>query len=142
MRLQARLFSCRSALSSLLFVTPLLFSASAGHADISPVTQAEAAKANNLGTALMNQQLLEKAAAKFGDAFQLDPSLVRAEVNRGIALVYLQKMPEAEQALEHAATLDPKDPHIWYALGILYRIEAEYPAGPGKFSEGSRARSR
>ncbi len=135
MRRHTRLLSCRSALSSLLFVTPLLFGASAGHADVTPAKQAEAAKANNLGTALMNQQLLEKAAGKFGDAFQLDPSLVHAEVNRGIALVYLQKMPEAKQALEHAAALDPKDPHIWYALGILYRIEAEYPQALESFQK-------
>ncbi|HET6216758.1 MAG TPA: FG-GAP-like repeat-containing protein [Acidobacteriaceae bacterium] len=118
-----------------MFVTLLLFGASSGDADVTPTKQAEAARANNLGTALMNQQLLEKAAGKFGDAFQLDPSLVRAEVNRGIALVYLQKMPEAKQALEHAATLDPKDPHIWYALGILHRIEAEYPQALESFQK-------
>ena len=86
----------------------------------------------------MNQQLLDKAQAKFADAYQLDPSLVHAEVNRGIALIYLQKMPEAKQALEQAAAQDPKDPHIWYALGILYRIEAEYPQSLESFQKGGR----
>jgi tetratricopeptide (TPR) repeat protein len=105
----------------------LLLTIVPGRADVASSKQAEAAKLNNLGTALMNQQLLEQAAAKFAAAYQLDPSLVRAEVNHGIALIYLQKMPEARQALEQAAARDPKDPHIWYALGIGYRIEAQYP---------------
>jgi hypothetical protein len=85
----------------------------------------------------MNQQLLDKAQAKFADAYQLDPSLVHAEVNRGIALIYLQKMPEAQQALDRAAAQDPKDPHIWYALGILYRIEAEYQKSLESFQKAA-----
>ena len=56
-------------------------------------------------------------------------------MNRGIALVYLQKMPEAEQALKQAAAQDPKDPHIWYALGILYRIGAQYPEALESFQK-------
>ena len=142
MRLPALVTSSPRARSGLLLLASLLIAATAGSADVTPSKQAEAAKINNFGTALMNQQLLEKAAAKFADAYQLDPALIHAEVNRGIALVYLQKMPEAEQALKQAAAQDPKDPHIWYALGILYRIEAEYPAVPGKLSKSSGARSR
>jgi tetratricopeptide (TPR) repeat protein len=126
MRLQTLRSSSRRALPGLLLFAALLVSATVGRAVVTPSQQAEAAKLNNFGTALMNQQLLEGAAAKFADAYKLDPGLVRAEVNRGIALIYLQKIPEAQQALEQAATQDPKDPHIWYALGIMYRIEAEY----------------
>src|SRR5262245_57687944 len=110
-----------------LAIAVLLIPLSAGYADVTASQKAEAARTNNLGTALMNQQLLEKAAAKFADAYRLDPSLVQAEVNRGIALVYLQKMPEAQEALQKAAAQNPKDPHIWYTLGVLYRIEAQYP---------------
>jgi Flp pilus assembly protein TadD len=130
MRLSALSLSCP------LFVT-LLITTAAGHAEVAPSKQAEAAKLNNFGTALMNQQLLDKAQAKFAEAYQLDPSLVHAEVNRGIALIYLQKMPEAKQTLEHAATLDPKDPHIWYALGILHRVEAEYPESLKSFQQAA-----
>ena len=126
MRLQPLRSSSRRAVPGLLLFAALLVSATVGRAVVTPSQQAEAAKLNNFGTALMNQQLLEGAAAKFADAYKLDPGLVRAEVNRGIALIYLQKIPEAKQALEQAATQDPKDPHIWYALGIMYRIEAEY----------------
>jgi tetratricopeptide (TPR) repeat protein len=136
MRLQALASSCRRALSSLVLCA-LPFAATANSADVGPAKQAEAAKLNNFGTALMNQQLLDKAQAKFAEAYQLDPSLVHAQVNRGIALIYLQKMPEAEQALEQAAAQDPKDPHIWYALGILYRIEAEYPKSLESFQRAA-----
>ena len=70
------------AFVSSFLLAALLVPVAAGHADVSPSKQAEAAKMNNLGTALMNQQLLDKAAAKFADAYQLDPALVQAEVNR------------------------------------------------------------
>ena len=137
MRLPALVSSSSRARSGLVLLASLLIAATAGSADVTPSKQAEAAKVNNFGTALMNQQLLEKAQAKFADAYQLDPSLVHAEVNRGIALIYLQRMPEAKQALEQAATQDPKDPHIWYALGILYRIEAEYPQSLESFQKAA-----
>src|SRR5580704_2355594 len=114
----------------------LIFAAlTAGRADVTPSQKVEAAKLNNFGTALMNQQLLEGAATKFADAYKLDPALVQAEVNRGIALVYLQKMPEAQQALEQAAAQNPKDPHVWYALGIMYRIGAQYPQALESFQK-------
>src|SRR6202453_1056614 len=137
MPLPAVASSSRSALSGSMLFAALLIATTAGSADVTPSKQAEAAKTNNFGTALMNQQLLDKAQAKFAEAYQLYPLLVQAEVNRGIALIYLQKMPEAKQALEQAATQDPKDPHIWYALGILYRIEAEYPQSLESFQKAA-----
>src|SRR5271154_5863702 len=137
MRFQALPSSSRSALSGLVLSAALLISATGARADVTPAQRAQAAKLNNFGTALMNQQLLDKAQAKFAEAYQLDPSLVHAEVNRGIALIYLQKMPEAKQALEQASAQDPKDPHIWYALGIWYRIEAEYPKSLESFQRAA-----
>jgi Flp pilus assembly protein TadD len=137
MRLPALVSSPPRTRSGLVLFASLLIAATAGSADVTPSKQAEAAKINNFGTALMNQQLLDKAQAKFADAYQLDPTLVHAEVNRGIALIYLQKMTEAKQALEQAAAQDPKDPHIWYALGILYRIEAEYPQSLESFQKAA-----
>ena len=71
----------------------------------------------------MNQQLLEKAIDKFGEAYKLDPSLTVAELNRGIALLYLQRLPEAATALQHAAAQAPNDPRIWYVFGLLYRSD-------------------
>ena len=83
----------------------------------------EAARLNNLGTALVGQQFLDRAVSTFAAAAKADPSLTLAKVNEGIALMYLQKLPEAERLLEAAAVEDPKDPHAWYALGLLYRNE-------------------
>src|SRR5580698_2716491 len=100
-------------LQALVFSIALLAASTVGYANGEPAKEAEAAKLNNLGTALMNQQLLDKAASKFAEAYQLDPALTHAQVNRGIALLYLQKIPDAKQALGAAAVQDPKDPHIW-----------------------------
>jgi tetratricopeptide (TPR) repeat protein len=88
-----------------------------------PSAAIEAARLNNLGTALVGQQFLDRAVTTFAAAAQADPSLTKAKVNEGIALMYLQKLPEAEKLLEAAAVEDPKDPHVWYALGLLYRNE-------------------
>jgi len=83
----------------------------------------EAARLNNLGTALVGQQFLDRAVTTFAAAAKADPSLTMAKVNEGIALMYLQKLPEAARLLEAAAVEDPMDPHVWYALGLLYRNE-------------------
>jgi thioredoxin-like negative regulator of GroEL len=81
----------------------------------------EAARLNNIGTAFMGQQLLDRAATTFAEAAKADPNLVLAKINEGIALLYLQRFAGAEQILDAAALADPKDPHVWYALGLLYR---------------------
>jgi Flp pilus assembly protein TadD len=96
-------------------------------ADAAP--KQDAARANNIGTSLMSQQLLEKAAEKFDQAYRLDPTLSLAETNKGIALLYLQKLPEAKAALEHSAQQSPNDPHTWYVLGLLYRSQNDNQQG-------------
>ena len=85
--------------------------------------QRDAVRLNNIGTALMNQQLLDKAIDKFDEAHRVDPSLNAAELNKGIALLYLQRLPEATTALQHAAAQAPNDPRAWYVLGLLYRVD-------------------
>src|SRR5580658_9311762 len=67
----------------------------------------EAARLNDIGVALMNQQLTEKAIAKFDEAHAADPRNAIPLMNKGIALVYLRKLPEAEEALKQAAAIDP-----------------------------------
>ena len=91
-----------------------------GWAD-TPRVRAEAAKLNNLGVAFMNQQLMEKATAKFDEAYKLDPTLATASLNKGIALLNQQRLPEAEQALRQAAAKDPGNPRVWYNLGLVHR---------------------
>ena len=83
--------------------------------------QAAAARFNNLGVALMNQQLTEKALSNFEQAHAVDPSLALPVLNQGIALLYMQRLPEAEAALNEAAKLDPKNPGVWYSLGLVHR---------------------
>src|SRR5579862_8934191 len=85
--------------------------------------QKEAARLNNIGTALIGQQLLEKAVGEFDAAYKLDPTLVSAELNKGIALLYLQWLPEAAAVLQHAAVQAPDNPRIWYVMGLLYRSD-------------------
>ena len=89
----------------------------------------EAARLNNLGVALMNQQRMDKAVEKFDAALQMDPAFATAEMNKGIALLNLQKLTEAEAALKHAAGAKADDPRIWCNLGLLNR-------GLGKYEEG------
>jgi tetratricopeptide (TPR) repeat protein len=86
-----------------------------------PQVRAQAAKLNNLGVAMMNQQLMEKATAKFDEAYKADPTLAVAILNKGIALLNQQRLPEAEEAIQKAAALDPGNPRVWYNLGLVHR---------------------
>ena len=51
----------------------------------------EAARLNNIGVAYMNQQLFEKALKAFEEAAAADPALQVTTVNRGVALLNLQR---------------------------------------------------
>jgi tetratricopeptide (TPR) repeat protein len=106
-------------LLSAVFAVPAV-----GGPALAPAT-IEAARLNNLGTALMNQQLLERAAKEFDKAYAADPSLTAAKTNAGLAFYYLQRLPEAKAALEAAAKIAPNDPHTWYALALVARVENE-----------------
>jgi Flp pilus assembly protein TadD len=97
---------------------------SAGWAD-TPQVRAEAAKLNNLGVAMMNQQMMDKAVLKFDAAYKLDPSLATASLNKGIALLNQQKLPEAEVALRLAAAVEPNNPRVWYNLGLVHRGDGQ-----------------
>ena len=88
-----------------------------------PADQREAARLNNIGTALINQQLLDRAAETFAKAYATDPALTLAKTNEAVALLYLQRIPEAHKALDIALAANPADPHSWCALGLLDRNE-------------------
>ncbi|MGA8299490.1 MAG: FG-GAP-like repeat-containing protein [Terriglobales bacterium] len=81
----------------------------------------EAARLNNLGVAYMNQQLFEKALRSFEAAAAADSALKVAELNRGIALLNLQRLAEARPVLEKAVKDAPGDAHGWFNLGLCYR---------------------
>lgn len=84
-----------------------------------------AARLNNVGVALMNQQFTDKALQKFDEAHKADTSSAVPMLNRGIALLYLRRLPEAEAALKQAIAADPKDVHIWYSLGLTHLAESK-----------------
>jgi tetratricopeptide (TPR) repeat protein len=80
-----------------------------------------AARLNNLGVAYMNQQLFEKALKAFEEAAAATIRRWRFEVvtvNRGVALLNLQRVDEAKALLEKAVKSNPKDAHAWYNLGL------------------------
>ncbi|HEX3438484.1 MAG TPA: FG-GAP-like repeat-containing protein [Pseudacidobacterium sp.] len=79
-----------------------------------------AARLNNTGVALMNQQVTEKALEKFKAAQAADASSPVPLLNQGIALLYLQKLSEAEEVLKKTAALDPQNPRARYSLGLVY----------------------
>jgi Flp pilus assembly protein TadD len=95
----------------------------AAHAEQRHDPALEAAGLNNLGTALVDQQFLDRAVVKFAEAAKVDPSLGLAKVNGGIALFYLERLGEAEKLLDAAVLATPADPHGWYALGLVYRTQ-------------------
>ncbi len=110
---------CRERIALALLLT------SAGTLQAQSPLSRNAALLNNLGTALMNQQQLQPAADKFAAAYAADPSMVVAEINEGVANIYLQKLPEAQTELDAAASKAPNDARAWYALGLLYRSESQ-----------------
>ncbi|ABF40683.1 TPR repeat protein [Candidatus Koribacter versatilis Ellin345] len=95
---------------------------------------AEAARLNNIGVALMNQQRMEKAVEKFDLALEKDPKLSVAYLDKGIALLNLQKLPESEAALNKAGEAMPKNPRVWYNLGLLNRGAGKYDAAIENFN--------
>lgn len=70
----------------------------------------EAARLNSIGVALMNQQLTEKSAAELMKAQAADAKSAIPVLNRGIALLYMQKLPEADAELRRAGKMAPDNP--------------------------------
>src|SRR5713226_2563901 len=83
----------------------------------------QAARLNNLGVAYMNQQKLDKALQLFEQAHALDPALFSAELNRGIALLNLQRFEPAKAVLLGAVGKRAASTPAWYNLGLLYRSQ-------------------
>ena len=94
---------------------------------------AAAARLNNLGSAYMNQQLFEKALKYFEDATATDPNLNVAKLNQGVALMGLARVDAAKKILDQVAKENPKDPHVWYSLGILDKNSSDPQAAVEDF---------
>ncbi len=93
----------------------------------------QAATLNNIGVAYMNQQLFEKALNHFEQAAKLDSHLAIANINQAIALLNLGRIDQAKPLLDEAVIRDPKDPHAWYALGLLQKNSSDPQAAVEAF---------
>jgi len=71
--------------------------------------QQEAARLNNIGVAYMNQQLFQKALTSFEQAASADSKLEVAVVNRGVALLNLQRVDDAKTRGEQDRQRDKDD---------------------------------
>src|SRR5438876_8509163 len=111
----------------------LALMATAPRQGASPDKSTEAARLNNLGCAYMNQQLFEKGLKSFQEAAALDPKLSMAKLNQGVAFSSLGRVDEAKKLLDEAAKANPKDPHVWYALGMLDKNSADPQAAVDDF---------
>src|SRR3984957_8883472 len=81
--------------------------------------RAEITRENNFGVALMNRQQFEKALGKFQRACILDPETDLGCVNMGIAFLNMQRFDEARAILDKSAQREPRNPRVWFNLGLL-----------------------
>lgn len=96
-------------------------------------TKIEAAQHNNLGVAYMERQEQKNALAEFQKAYALDPELYTARLNQAIALLNLQHFPLAGSILNESAKREPKNPRVWYNLGLLEKSEGHADASVADF---------
>src|ERR1044072_8219320 len=83
----------------------------------------DAYRANNLGVALLEQFKHKEAADAFRRALQLDPGLVIARINLGIALYTIPDRPAALKELQAASPAAPSAPQPHYLLGLAAKTQ-------------------
>lgn len=87
----------------------------------------DAAEHVDRGYRLMGDGSVKAALADFDKAIELSPSYARAHANRGVALVHLDRLDEAETALRRARELNDDDFVVHQGLGMLH-LARERPA--------------
>ncbi|HYV84259.1 MAG TPA: FG-GAP-like repeat-containing protein [Pyrinomonadaceae bacterium] len=93
------------------------------HLQNEPAKREDAYRANNLGVALLEQFKHKEAADAFRRALQLDPSLVVARINLGIALFNIPDLPAAQKELLAAIQAAPTAPQPHYLLGLAAKTQ-------------------
>jgi Flp pilus assembly protein TadD len=101
-------------------------------------TSADAVHLNNLGAAYMNQQQFARALALFRQAAAVNPKLEIARLNQAIALANLQKYGPAATLLNGLLKNDPANARAWYALGLIYKNQAESEKSLHAFESAAR----
>ena len=80
----------------------------------------------NLGKAFYeNPTTYAQSVEEFTKALALVPDSVRERVNLGLALLRAGKTPDGVAELKKAQQQDPKLPHTWFNLGIVYKKDGE-----------------
>jgi tetratricopeptide (TPR) repeat protein len=83
----------------------------------------DAYRANNIGVALLEQFKHKEAADAFRRALQLEPTLVLARINLGIALYNMPDLPAAQKELQAAIGAAPTAPQPHYVLGLAAKTQ-------------------
>jgi tetratricopeptide (TPR) repeat protein len=108
-------------------------------AEVSPPAQTrlhtEAARANNIGVALMNRQEFTVALPKFQTACVEDAQSDIPCLNMGIAMANLQQYEEARKVLSKAAERHPQDAYAWFNLGLIEKSTGQIKSGIEDFQK-------
>ena len=99
------------------------FLTTTAHLQNDPAKREDAYRANNLGVALLEQFKHKEAADAFRRALQLDPGLVLARINLGIALFNIPDVPAAQKELQAAIQAAPSAPQPHYLLGLAAKLQ-------------------
>src|SRR6266481_7396943 len=81
----------------------------------------------NLGKAFYENPTTQvQAVDEFKKCLELAPNSARERLNYGLALLRAGKTKEGTAEIEKAQKQDPKIPHTWFNLGIVYKKDSEY----------------
>ncbi len=100
-----------------------------------PVTVAR--RLNTLGVGYMTQQRFEQALGLFEKAYKIDPTLLTARLNAGVALYNLQRYEPAVKALTEVTEKQPTNIRAWYNLGLLLRNQGDSERALAAFSRAA-----
>src|SRR5204863_1605893 len=96
-------------------------------ADSARLAEDEIWRHRNLGKAFYENPTTQvQAVDEFKKALALAPNSARERLNYGLALLRAAKTKEGIAELEKAQKQDPKIPHTWFNLGIVYKKDSEY----------------
>lgn len=90
-----------------------------------PVNPSGAAAAQQRGMDALKRAELDQALRAFQQASLDDPGSVDVFSNLGLVYRKLDRLPEAEQALLQALTLEPGRAGAWFQLAQLYGLEKD-----------------
>ena len=90
----------------------------------------------NLGKAFYENPTTQvQAVEQFRQALSLAPNSARERLNYGLALLRAGKTPEGTAELLKVQKQDPKLPHTWFNLGVVYRKEGDFEKAIPQFQK-------